>query len=849
MSKPSQIRRALISVYDKTGLVEFARALHQEFGIELISTGGTAKVLKDAGLPVTLVEEITGFPEMLDGRVKTLHPKIHAAILADRDNPDHMRQLAEQGIEPIDMVVVNLYPFEQTIAKPGCTFEQAIEMIDIGGPCLLRAAAKNHRHTVCVPDVSLYEHLLKELRRGGGEVEELARQELARSAFTRTAFYDREVWLWLRELTPWIIERPTELFPEKKLLMGRRHATLRYGENPHQQAAGYRIGRSADRPPVLVTDPATSQEFSFNNYADASAALELCAELTRAGPRAPLSIAGSASDRAPALPRQEVWHRPMAGEPAAEARTASKPEEPPSSHYLIDDETAARRNLPHIQRPGATYFITFRTHQGQFSPEERDLVMDCCLFADRRQYCLHAAICMPDHVHLLLTPLEAAPRRWYSLTEILHDLKGNIGRRVAESRSRPGPVLQDESFDHLVRNRDDFLETLEYIRTNAERAKLAPGKSYPWLVVEEEPDWDAGTRSGAVDLEHQLSAHRVGERSWYERLAPRHSETVAAGTAPESTRPSANNHRPLAGATLAGGATPATGTSPVACFIKHTNACGTGIDADPVEAYRKSYLGDPNAAMGGILAVNFPVNAAFAQVVMSTLQRFKKDAEATGCKPVPQAFFVEVWLAPSFDDEAVKLIRGEMEPSDMFPDPAKKDWGKRVRLLAVGDMSVEPDPGELDFKRIAGGMLMQTRDLVGLNEDQWKVVTQRRPTEQELDDLRLAWLICKHTKSNAVTICKEGMLIGNGAGQMSRVMSCRIATWLAQENGHADQLKGAAAASDAFFPFRDGPDLLMDAGVTALIQPGGSKRDQEVIEACNARGAAMIFTGTRHFRH
>jgi phosphoribosylaminoimidazolecarboxamide formyltransferase/IMP cyclohydrolase len=234
--------------------------------------------------------------------------------------------------------------------------------------------------------------------------------------------------------------------------------------------------------------------------------------------------------------------------------------------------------------------------------------------------------------------------------------------------------------------------------------------------------------------------------------------------------------------------------------------------------------------MGGILAVNFEVDAAFAEVVMQTYAQWGKAAGAGG-------FFVEVWLAPAFAEDALQIIR------------TRKEWGKRVRLLAVGDMSLPPDPKQMDFKRIAGGMLMQTRDLVGLNEEQWKVVTTRQPTDSQLADLRLAWLICKHTKSNAITVCRDGMLLGNGAGQMSRVMSCRIATWLAKENGHAEALTGAVAASDAFFPFRDGPDILIDAGVTALIQPGGSKNDQQVIDACNERSVPMIFTGTRHFKH
>jgi phosphoribosylaminoimidazolecarboxamide formyltransferase/IMP cyclohydrolase len=571
MSASIKIRRALLSVYDKTGLVDFARALHDEFGIEMISTGGTAKVLKDAGLPVTLVEEVTGFPEMLDGRVKTLHPKIHAAILADRDNPEHMRQLAEHGIEPIDMVVVNLYPFEQTIAKPGCTFEEAIEMIDIGGPCLLRAAAKNHPHVVPVMYERSYAFVLEQLRETG-DVEESSRACLASIVFENTSKYDDQVehymndrWLAIREAQYQAVRDRWDLMSEKGALIPSptswswtlvAQAVTRYGENPHQSGTVAKLAESPALRTVIDAEVARGlTELSFNNYLDASGALELCAELAQAKP------AGSAC-----------------------------------------------------------------------------------------------------------------------------------------------------------------------------------------------------------------------------------------------------------------------------CFIKHTNACGVAVDADPLEAYRRAYLGDPNAAMGGILAVNFTVTSSFAEAVMETYQRWGQAAGAGG-------FFVEVWLAPAFDEEAVKVVR------------TKKEWGQRVRLLAVGDMTAPPDPGEMDFKRIAGGMLVQTRDLVGLNENQWQVVTQRQPTQTETDDLRLAWLICKHTKSNAITICKDGTLIGNGAGQMSRVMSCRIATWLAQENGHAEHLQGAVAASDAFFPFPDGPQILMDAGVMALIQPGGSKRDEDTIEACNERGVAMVFTGTRHFKH
>ena len=577
-----KIKRALIAVYDKTGIVDFARALVEEFGIEIISTGGTARHLQESGIPVTPVEDVTGFPEMLDGRVKTLHPKIHAAILADRDYPEHMCQLAEQGIEPIDMVVVNLYPFEETIAGPDCRFEDAVEMIDAGGPCLLRAAAKNHRHVLVVDRAHSYAFVEDALR---GEhpfaSDEELRRRFALSAFSTTRAYDILIrHFFLAQLFEHRTGEGFETFGECSMLALERHSLLRYGENPHQQAARYRTDESSD---TLAPhdDALDGPAISFNNYVDANAALGLCAELSR-----------------------------------------------------------------------------------------------------------------------------------------------------------------------------------------------------------------------YVDVWHQV---------WHRRPA---------------------------------GATESSAGAAVCVFVKHTNACGVGVADDPVEAYRRAYLGDPNAAMGGVLACNFNVTTDFATVVMETFSRW-------GCNLGAGGFFVEVWLAPSFDQDAVKTLR------------SRKKWGERVRLLDVADIAVPSDPADPDLKKIAGGVLMQTRDLVGLNEDRWEVVTERPPTEAEMADLRLAWLICKHTKSNAVTLCKDGMLIGNGAGQMSRVMSCRVAAWLAEENGHlgrdirkkGHRDRGAVAASDAFFPFRDGPDLLLDAGVTAIIQPGGSRRDADTIAACNERGAAMVFTHTRHFKH
>jgi AICAR transformylase/IMP cyclohydrolase PurH/REP element-mobilizing transposase RayT len=768
MPDTTKIRRALISVYDKTGVVEFARALHDEFGIEIISTGGTAKKLTDAGIPVTLVEQITGFPEMMDGRVKTLHPKIHAAILADRDNPEHMRQLAEQGIEPIDMVVVNLYPFEETIARPDCTFEQAIEMIDIGGPCLLRAAAKNHRHVLAICDPGLFELCLTELRQQGN-VGQSTRQHLANTVYFATSQYDEEIDRYLAPCAD-IEETQTDARIDRGQLPAHIQWSLgllgssRYGENPHQIGGLYQPftewSRDSDRADLTLTKPVKG-EMSFNNYHDASAALELCAELTRAG--------------------QHLWDRFSTG------HSPAKPAEDSKARH-ISDEHLTRRHLPHIQRPEATYFLTFRVRHGELAPTERDITLSACTFLHKKKMTLHAACVMPDHVHLLLTPHELAPDQWVSLRELLHSIKRYSAREINKARGTQGPLWLDESFDRVIRDEQEFIEKWEYIEANPVTSELVENpRDYRWF-------W-------------------CSEAGFGEVLASQEKDRLQ------------------------------TGPTAAACFIKHTNACGVAVDADPVEAYRKAYLGDPNAAMGGILAVNFAVNAEFAEAVVETYQRWGKPLKEAGHPGAPGAFFIEVWLAPSFDEEAMRIIRGEVEGKP------QKAWGKRVRLLDVGDMGVEPDPEEMDLKRIAGGVLMQSRDLVGLNEEQWKVVTKRQPSEQEMADLRLAWLICKHTKSNAITVCKDGMLIGNGAGQMSRVMSGRIATWLAKENGHEEQLKGAVAASDAFFPFRDGPDALIDAGVTALIQPGGSKRDEEVVAACDEHNVAMIFTGTRHFKH
>ncbi len=741
MSAP-EIKRALLSVYDKTGIVDFARALADEFKIEIISTGGTARLLKENDIPVTMVEEVTGLPEMMDGRVKTLHPKIHAAILANRDNAEHMRQLAEQGIEPIDMVVVNLYPFEKTVADPNCTFEQAIEMIDIGGPCMLRAAAKNHRHVIVGCSKLDYELILDTLRSSkSADVCVERMREWASRVFWTTHLYEAQVHAWLESQkngAPWC--------PEMALVRLNRLDVLRYGENPHVPGARYER-RKPDGSGMFEADLATAQSstsatsLSYNNYADGHAALELCKELTRE------------------LVTKSVGPTFQSVIPA------------------VTHEQHTERHLPHIQEPGANYFVTFRIRSGTLIPEEREIVFSACKRLHGEEMTVHACVVMPDHVHLLITPHESAPGSWIPLGEIARSIKGFSARRINQLRKESGSVWQDEIWDRVVRNEEEFGQRWEYIENNPVKADL--GEEYPWLWLNDR-SW------------HDLAEHdRLESRS--------HSESREDA-------------------------------SFAVVFIKHTNACGASVRNDPIEAYRQAYLGDPNAAMGGVLACGFDITADFAQTVMETYSRFGKQAGAGG-------FFVEVWIAPSFSEKAVAIIR------------SAKKWGERVRLLSVGEMSKPPDQTELEYKSIAGGMLVQTRDLIGLNEDQWKVVTKRTPTEAEMADLRLAWLVCKHTKSNAISICKDGMLIGNGAGQMSRVMSCRIATWLAKENGHEENLSGSVAASDAFFPFPDGANVLLDAGVTAIIQPGGSKRDADTIAACDDRGAAMVHTGVRHFRH
>jgi phosphoribosylaminoimidazolecarboxamide formyltransferase/IMP cyclohydrolase len=516
-------RQALISVSDKTGVVELARGLAR-FGIGILSTGGTAKLLREAGLEVTEVGAYTGFPEMLDGRVKTLHPKLHAGILARRDMPAHMQAMGAAGIPTIDIVVVNLYPFTQTVAKPDCSLTEAIENIDIGGPSLLRAAAKNYQHVAALSDPADYAELLAEMQSSGGGISVRTRFSLARKAFSHTAAYDSAIGNYLTAID---LEGNREQFPQRLNLNFAKVQDLRYGENPHQLAAFYRDLRVL---PGALSNYVQRQgkELSYNNIADADAAWE-------------------------------------------------------------------------------------------------------CV----------------------------------------------------------------KTFDR-----------------------------------------------------------------------------------------------------------------PACVIIKHANPCGVAVAPDLLSAYRRAFSTDPTSAFGGIVALNRELDAPTAQAVIER--------------------FVEVVIAPQVSAQAASVLAAKAN----------------VRVLEV---PLQAGSNDFDYKRVGGGLLVQTPDSLNVSASELKVVTETRPTDPQLQDLLFAWRVAKFVKSNAIVFCKDGMTLGVGAGQMSRVDSARIASIKAHNAGLT--LSGAAVASDAFFPFRDGLDVVVNAGAHAVIQPGGSVRDDEVIAAANEHGIAMVFTGVRHFRH
>jgi phosphoribosylaminoimidazolecarboxamide formyltransferase/IMP cyclohydrolase len=532
------IKQALISVSDKTELVDFAKALVQ-LGVRIISTGGTAKALTQAGIEVLSVDSVTGFPEMMDGRVKTLHPKIHGALLALRDKPEHVEALRQHDITPIDLVCVNLYPFEATVARPGCTFEEAVENIDIGGPSMIRSAAKNHKFVTVVTQPGQYAQVIEQMRNNRGAVSADLRSELAREAFAMTAAYDAAI-------SKYFNAKAGIEYPRRLSISLTKATSLRYGENPHQSAALYKLGATGESSVCNGRLLEGGTEISFNNLMDANAAFELVKE-----------------------------------------------------------------------------------------------------------------------------------------------------------------------FDE-----------------------------------------------------------------------------------------------------------------PAAVVVKHLNPCGCAVDQDICTAYRKAYEGDVVSAFGGIIAVNRAVDVELARTIMESYSRFGKALGANG-------FFAEVIISPQFDDEAVEIIR------------TLKAWGSRVRLIRTGPIDGHKvDSSEYDVRHIVGGMLVQRRDLVGWEPDVLTYPTQAKPTAEQLEDLRIAWLVAKHTKSNTIIIAKNKRILGVGAGQMNRVESGLLAMKQAGK-----EARDAVMASDAFFPFPDNVDNAAKAGIAAIVQPGGSQKDPDVIAAADKHGIAMVFTGKRHFKH
>lgn len=529
------IKRALISVSDKTGIVEFAQEL-AKLGVELISTGGTEALLKNSGVPVKGISEVTGFPEILDGRVKTLHPAVHSGLLAIRDSKEHQEQMEKLELDYIDMVIVNLYPFQATIAKPGVTYEDAIENIDIGGPTMLRSAAKNHAFVTVVVDAADYPQVLEEIRASQDTTLD-TRKRLAAKVFRHTAAYDALI-------SDYLSKQTGELLPERMTVTYEKVQELRYGENPHQRAAFYRKPLSPEGN-ITTANQLHGKELSYNNINDANAALQIVKEF-----QAPAVVA-----------------------------------------------------------------------------------------------------------------------------------------------------------------------------------------------------------------------------------------------------------------------------------VKHMNPCGVGIGNSIYEAYKKAYEADPTSIFGGIIAANRGIDKDTAELL--------------------NEIFLEIVIAPSYTEDALAILKQK----------------KNIRLLTIGDLAESAEAGALEaatglhgyaalasanflVTSVEGGMLVQDSDRLQLTEADLKVVTDRAPTQEEIQQLLLGWKVVKHVKSNAIVLTRDDMTVGVGAGQMNRVGAARIAIEQAGERA-----KGSVLASDAFFPMGDTLELAAKAGITAVIQPGGSIKDEESIKVANEYGIAMVFTGVRHFKH
>ena len=524
-------KRAIISLTDKTGVVEFAREL-DALGYEILSTGGTWKVIHEAGIPVTQVSDVTGFPECLDGRVKTLHPMIHAGILAMRSNPEHMAQLEKLGVTPIDIVAINLYPFKQTVLKPGVERAEVIENIDIGGPTMLRAAAKNYQDVSVIVDPADYATVIAELK-ANGSVSVDTNLKLAYKVFNHTANYDTMIQSYLRR------ETGSDIFPDKLSLTFEKVQDMRYGENPHQRGAFYKEIGNEFTGTLIAAEQLHGKELSYNNINDANGALDCLKEFTS------------------------------------------------------DD-------------------------------------------------------------------------------------------------SRPCVVA-----------------------------------------------------------------------------------------------------------------------------VKHANPCGVGVGDSLHEAYMKAYKADPVSIFGGIIACSHEVDKATAEEI--------------------NKIFVEIVIAPSYTDDALAVLTQK----------------KNIRVLRLADIAKPNTKDMLDMKKVAGGLLVQERDIGLYDESELKVVTDKAPTEEQMRDLRFAMKVVKHTKSNGIVLAKNETTTGVGPGQTNRITALELAVKYANttEGAEPDRANGSVMASDAFFPFSDCVEFAAKSGITAIIQPGGSIRDQESIDACNKYGIPMVFTGERHFKH
>ena len=674
MQQRRPVRRALLSVSDKAGIVEFAQALSAR-GVELLSTGGTARLLAEKGLPVTEVSDYTGFPEMMDGRVKTLHPKVHGGILGRRGQDDAIME--EHQIQPIDMVVVNLYPFAQTVAREGCSLEDAVENIDIGGPTMVRSAAKNHKDVAIVVKSSDYDAIIKEIDANEGSLTLETRFDLAIKAFEHTAAYDSMIANYFGSMVPAYHGESKEAagrFPRTLNLNFIKKQDMRYGENSHQQAAFY-IEENVKEASVATATQVQGKALSYNNIADTDAALECVKEFA---------------------------------EPACVIVKHANPCGVAIGNSILDAYDRAYKTDPTSAFGGIIAF-------------NRELDAETAQAIISRQF-----------VEVIIAP--SASEEALKITAAKQNVRvltcGQWGERV------PGLDFKRVNGGLLVQDRDLGMVGAEELR----------------VVTKRQPS--------EQELRDALFCWKVAKFV----------------------------------------------KSNAIVYAKNNMAIGNSI----LDAYDRAYKTDPTSAFGGIIAFNRELDAETAQAIISRQ-------------------FVEVIIAPSASEEALKITAAK----------------QNVRVLTCGQW-VERVPG-LDFKRVNGGLLVQDRDLGMVGAEELRVVTKRQPTEQELRDALFCWKVAKFVKSNAIVYAKNNMTIGIGAGQMSRVYSAKIAGIKAADEGL--EVKGSSMASDAFFPFRDGIDAAAAAGVTCVIQPGGSIRDDEVIAAADEHGIAMLFTDMRHFRH